>query len=52
MTNRQIRNALLVLAPGAEWVLYGDDLSGLQWKDKTIPRPTDSAIMAQINSQP
>ena len=48
MTNRQIAKALLVLAPGASWVLYGDDLAGLIWQDQAIQRPTDAAITAEI----
>ena len=38
--------------PGAEWVLQGDDLSGLSWLDKSIPRPTDAAITAYADAHP
>lgn len=44
-----ITDALLSLASGAEWVLNGDDLSGLEWLDGAIARPTDLAILQEID---
>jgi len=39
-------NALLSLVPTAEWHLKGDGT--LDWLDKSITQPTDSAIDAEI----
>ena len=48
MNNKDIANALVVLCPGAQWSLSGDDLSGLTWLDTIQTRPTDEAIKAAI----
>jgi hypothetical protein len=48
MNNNDIANALMTLRPGAQWVLQGNDLSGLQWLDTTQTRPTDAEITAAI----
>lgn len=47
MTNEEITRAILNLNPQAEFVLRGDDLSGIEWlgKDK---QPTDAQIIAEI----
>ena len=37
--------ALQSLAPGAEWVLRGDDL---EWLSSDIPQPTDAEIEAEV----
>ncbi len=37
----------LVLAanyPGAQWMLKGDSVAGLDWQDKNIPRPADDVL--------
>lgn len=44
-----ITDALLSIAHGAEWVLNGDDLSGLEWLDGAIPRPTDLEILQEVD---
>ena len=40
--------ALQALTPGAEWVLRGDQYSGLEWLDTNQTQPTESAITAKI----
>jgi hypothetical protein len=43
-----ISDALLSLTPGAQWVLAGDDLSGLQWLDVDIDMPLAEDIEAEV----
>lgn len=40
--------ALQALTPGAEWVLRGDQYSGLEWLDTGQTQPTESAVTAKI----
>ena len=40
--------ALQALKPGAEWVLRGDQYSGLEWLDTGQTQPTESAVTAKI----
>ena len=40
--------ALQALTPGAEWVLRGNEYSGLEWLDTNQTQPTESAITAKI----
>lgn len=39
-----ISDAIQTLAPGAEWVLAGDDYSGLTWNSQDIKKPTKAAL--------
>ena len=53
MAKNDIVSALHSLKPGAQWVLRGGALSGLEWLDSANggsagPRPSDSAINAEI----
>jgi len=48
MTNDEIALAITQLVPNSEFVLYGDDLTGLEWLSANITRPTDKAILAQV----
>jgi hypothetical protein len=43
-----VSDALLSLAPGAQWVLAGDDLSGIQWLDTDINMPLAEDIEAEV----
>lgn len=43
-----IRQALLELAPGAQWTLNGDEYSDLVWNSEDITKPTEAAITAKI----
>ena len=40
--------ALQALTPGAQWVLRGNQYSGLEWLDTGQTQPTESAITAKI----
>ena len=41
-------DALQSLKPGAEWVLRGDDYSGLEWLDSS-QQPTETEINSKIS---
>ena len=43
----RISNALMSLKPGAEWVLRGEDYSGLEWMDSG-QQPTEQEVKAKI----
>ena len=45
-----IPHALQSLKPGAEWVLRGDDYSGLEWLDSKQTQPTETEINSKISS--
>ena len=45
-----IGQALQSLKPGAEWVLDGDDYSGLTWLDSSQTKPTETEINNKISS--
>lgn len=47
MTNSQITQAILSLNPKAEFVLRGDDLTGLEWLGEDSA-PTEAEIIAEI----
>lgn len=51
MSSASIAMALEALRPGAQWVLYGGDLSTLQWLDQTQARPTNDDILSEIMAQ-
>lgn len=43
-----IKKALIKFYSNNEWVLRGNDYSGLEWLDETIPKPTEKEIEEQI----
>ena len=43
-----LASALQELKPGAEWVLRGDDYSGLEWMDSSQTKPTETEINNKI----
>ncbi len=43
-----IAAALQALTPGAEWVLRGNEYSGLEWLDTNQTQPTESAVTTKI----
>lgn len=45
-----IAAALQALKPGAEWVLRGNEFSGLEWLDKSQTVPTEAQVTAQIKT--
>lgn len=42
----KIDKVLEFIRPNEEWVLRGDSYSGLEWLDKTTPKPTEDEIKA------
>lgn len=50
MINRtfDIPAALQSLAPGAQWVLRGEQYSGLEWLDQEHTQPTEAEVTAEI----
>jgi hypothetical protein len=40
--------ALMSLRPGAQWVLRGEEFSGLEWLDQVQTCPTEEEINAEI----
>ena len=40
--------ALLVLKPEAQWTLRGSDYSGLEWRDSSQTKPTETEINSKI----
>ena len=45
-----IASALQELTPGAEWVLRGNDYSGLEWIDSSQTKPTETEVSNKISS--
>ena len=45
-----IPEALQVLKPEAEWVLRGENYSGLEWLDSSQTKPTETEINSKISS--
>ena len=43
-----IPTALKKLTPGAEWIVYGKEYSGIEWLDKTQTKPTELEIEQKI----
>ena len=43
-----LASALQELKPGAEWVLRGDDYSGLEWMDSSQTKPTETEVTNKI----
>jgi hypothetical protein len=43
-----IDKALLSLRPNAQWMLVGEDYSGLEWLDQSQTKPTEAEIQAEI----
>ena len=39
----------LNLKPGAEWVLRGNDYSGLEWLDSSQTKPTETEVNSKIS---
>ena len=43
-----IRQALLELAPGAQWIMNADDYNQITWFSPDIPKPTILEVEAKI----
>ena len=44
-----IADALLLLKPKAQWVLRGDDYTGLEWLDSSQTKPTETEVNSKIS---
>ena len=44
-----ITHALPLLRPGANWILRGDDYSGLEWLDSSQTKPTETEVNSKIS---
>ena len=44
-----ITHALNSLKPGAQWVLRGNDYSGLEWLDSSQTKPTETEVNSKIS---
>ena len=42
--------ALQALKPGAQWILNGEDYSGLEWQDSIQTKPTETEVNSKIAS--
>jgi hypothetical protein len=40
-----IPTVLKALTPGAEWIVYGEDYSGIEWLDKEQTQPTEEELV-------
>ena len=45
----KIADALTSLKPGAQWVLRGDDYTGLEWLDSKQTQPTETEVNSKIS---
>ena len=45
-----ITHALQSLKPGAQWVLRGEDYTGLEWLDSKQTQPTETEINSKISA--
>ena len=43
-----IPTALKALTPGADWIVYGEDYSGIEWLDKSQTKPLREEVEAKI----
>ena len=43
-----IVDALVTLAPGAEWTLTGEEYAGLTWISEDIKQPTKKAVDTEV----
>ena len=44
-----ISDALLQLKPGADYIIRGEDYSGLEWLDSSQTKPTETEINSKIS---
>ena len=44
----KVSDALQALRPGAEWVLRGNEYSGLEWLDTKQAKPIEAEVQAEI----
>ena len=44
-----ISDAILILRPGAEWIVRGDVYSGIEWLDSSQTKPTETESNSKIS---
>lgn len=44
-----VADALQSLVPGSSWAVSGDSIGGLEWFSEEIERPTDLAILQEVD---
>ncbi len=50
MTQTEIANALIVLRPGAAWVVHGDTYDDIEWTDQVQIKPTLQEVQTAVAS--
>ncbi len=46
--HKKVVFALYELRPGSKWAFTGEDYEGLDWKDETQTKPTESELFAKV----
>ena len=46
---RDLTKAIISLYPNAQWILDGDDYSGLEWLSDNITKPTEDELIAECD---
>jgi len=44
-----ITHAIVALKPGAEWTIRGEDYSGLEWRNSSHTKPTETEVNSKIS---
>ena len=44
-----ITHAIQALKPGAQWMLNGEDYTGLEWLDSSQTKPTETEVNSKIS---
>lgn len=47
-----IGQALLNIAPGAQWTIRGNTYADLEWHDEVIPKPTEEEFNTAVANLP
>ena len=46
---RDLSKAIISLYPNAQWMLNGDDYSGLEWMSDNVAKPTEAQLIAECD---
>ena len=46
--HKKVVFALYELRPGSKWAFTGEDYEGLDWKDETQTKPTETELFAKV----
>jgi tRNA A37 N6-isopentenylltransferase MiaA len=44
-----LTDAIISLAPGSQWVLTGDEYSGLEWISEDVSKPTEDELLTEVS---